>query len=102
MFSCGNITEKMRIAKFNCENQVVLDLFTGDCFYTKILKIKNKKFVLLLIKKKKITISFWKMMKKEYNLYLLEKIKLILLIIRYWHVTIKHLKILFSKIIESK
>ena len=42
----------MRIAKFNCENQVVLDLFAGDCFYTKILKIKNKKFVLLLIKKK--------------------------------------------------
>jgi hypothetical protein len=41
-------------------------------------------------------------MKKEYNLHLLEKIKLILLIIRYWHVTIKHLKIFFSKIIKSK
>jgi hypothetical protein len=94
----------MRIAKFNCENQVVLDLFAGDCFYTKILKIKNKKFVLLLIKKKNnnFLMENLVMMKKEYNLHLLEKIKLILLIIRYWHVTIKHLKILFSKIIESK
>ena len=32
MFSSGNITEKMRVAKFNCTNQVVLDLFAGKTF----------------------------------------------------------------------
>jgi tRNA G37 N-methylase Trm5 len=39
MFSCGNITEKMRISKFNCENQVVLDLFAGNCF--KLIQYKT-------------------------------------------------------------
>ena len=29
MFSSGNVTEKLRVAKFDCHNQVVVDLFAG-------------------------------------------------------------------------
>ena len=29
MFSWGNITEKLRIASFDCSNETVLDLFAG-------------------------------------------------------------------------
>ena len=29
MFCKGNITEKLRIASWNCENEVVLDMFAG-------------------------------------------------------------------------
>ena len=29
MFSIGNITEKLRVAKFNCEGETVVDLFAG-------------------------------------------------------------------------
>ena len=34
MFSSGNITEKMRVAKFNCDNEIVLDLFAGIGYFT--------------------------------------------------------------------
>lgn len=34
MFSAGNITEKLRIAKFNCENELVIDLFAGIGYFT--------------------------------------------------------------------
>eukprot|EP00795_Rhopilema_esculentum_P012873 gene12873-3622_t len=33
MFSDGNITEKMRIAKFDCQNEVVVDLFAGIGYF---------------------------------------------------------------------
>ena len=29
MFSKGNVTEKMRVARFDCTNEVVVDLFAG-------------------------------------------------------------------------
>lgn len=29
MFSWGNITEKLRIADFDCSNEVVVDLYAG-------------------------------------------------------------------------
>jgi len=29
MFSAGNITEKLRIASFNCHGEVVVDLYAG-------------------------------------------------------------------------
>jgi hypothetical protein len=32
MFSWGNITEKLRIASFDCSNEVVVDLFAGFVF----------------------------------------------------------------------
>jgi len=34
MFSKGNITEKLRISKFNCRNEVVVDLFAGIGYFT--------------------------------------------------------------------
>ena len=34
MFSAGNITEKLRVANFDCENQVVIDLFAGIGYFT--------------------------------------------------------------------
>ncbi|XP_065668604.1 tRNA wybutosine-synthesizing protein 2 homolog isoform X4 [Hydra vulgaris] len=34
MFSKGNITEKLRISSFNCENEVVVDLFAGIGYFT--------------------------------------------------------------------
>lgn len=33
MFSIGNITEKLRIAKFDCRNEVVIDLFAGIGYF---------------------------------------------------------------------
>lgn len=34
MFSSGNITEKMRVARFDCSGQVVVDLYAGIGYYT--------------------------------------------------------------------
>eukprot|EP00045_Choanoeca_perplexa_P004408 m.37914 g.37914 ORF g.37914 m.37914 type:complete len:380 (-) comp12556_c0_seq1:96-1235(-) len=34
MFSAGNITEKLRVAKLPCEDQVVVDLFAGIGYFT--------------------------------------------------------------------
>ncbi|XP_067944001.1 tRNA wybutosine-synthesizing protein 2 homolog [Watersipora subatra] len=34
MFSSGNITEKMRVAKFDCSEEVVADLYAGIGYYT--------------------------------------------------------------------
>lgn len=34
MFSIGNITEKLRIARFDCSNEVVVDLFAGIGYFT--------------------------------------------------------------------
>lgn len=34
MFSKGNITEKLRISKFNCKDEVVVDLFAGIGYFT--------------------------------------------------------------------
>ena len=34
MFSSGNITEKQRVARFNCRNEVVVDLFAGIGYFT--------------------------------------------------------------------
>ena len=33
MFSIGNITEKLRVAAFKCENEVVVDLFAGIGYF---------------------------------------------------------------------
>ena len=29
MFSSGNITEKIRVSKFNCKEEIVVDLYAG-------------------------------------------------------------------------
>lgn len=29
MFSCGNVTEKMRVAEFDCRGETVVDLYAG-------------------------------------------------------------------------
>lgn len=34
MFSKGNISEKLRIAKFDCTNEIVVDMFAGRVFMT--------------------------------------------------------------------
>eukprot|EP00040_Diaphanoeca_grandis_P028073 m.161211 g.161211 ORF g.161211 m.161211 type:complete len:456 (+) comp31219_c0_seq2:252-1619(+) len=34
MFSAGNISEKLRVASFNCENEVVVDLYAGIGYFT--------------------------------------------------------------------
>jgi len=34
MFSSGNITEKIRISRFNCERETVVDLFAGIGYFT--------------------------------------------------------------------
>ncbi len=34
MFSSGNITEKLRVASFDCSDQVVLDLYSGIGYFT--------------------------------------------------------------------
>lgn len=34
MFSRGNITEKLRVASFPCEGQVVVDLFAGIGYFS--------------------------------------------------------------------
>ncbi|KAF6021833.1 TRMT12 [Bugula neritina] len=34
MFSSGNITEKLRVSKFDCTDQVVVDLYAGIGYYT--------------------------------------------------------------------
>lgn len=34
MFSAGNITEKLRIAKFSCEQETVVDLYAGIGYFT--------------------------------------------------------------------
>jgi len=34
MFCRGNITEKLRIAKFDCRNEVIVDLFAGIGYFT--------------------------------------------------------------------
>ena len=30
MFSSGNVTEKLRVAKFPCQDQVIVDLYAGE------------------------------------------------------------------------
>lgn len=34
MFSAGNISERHRIAKLNCEGQIVVDMFAGIGYFT--------------------------------------------------------------------
>jgi len=34
MFCAGNIPEKLRVAKFNCQNEIVVDLFAGIGYFT--------------------------------------------------------------------
>lgn len=34
MFSRGNLTERHRVAKFDCRNQVVVDMFAGIGYFT--------------------------------------------------------------------
>lgn len=34
MFCSGNITEKLRVASFDCQNQVVVDMFAGIGYFT--------------------------------------------------------------------
>ncbi|XP_063397959.1 tRNA wybutosine-synthesizing protein 2 homolog [Mytilus trossulus] len=34
MFSAGNVTEKLRIAKFDCSNETVVDLYAGIGYFT--------------------------------------------------------------------
>ncbi|KAK6298374.1 hypothetical protein J4Q44_G00314290 [Coregonus suidteri] len=34
MFSAGNITEKLRVASFNCSGETVVDLYAGIDYFT--------------------------------------------------------------------
>ncbi|XP_064603269.1 tRNA wybutosine-synthesizing protein 2 homolog [Liolophura sinensis] len=34
MFSCGNVTEKMRVAQFDCRGETVVDLYAGIGYFT--------------------------------------------------------------------
>jgi tRNA G37 N-methylase Trm5 len=47
MYSAGNITEKLRIAKFNCEKETVIDLFAGVGYFALpyIIHAKAKKLI---------------------------------------------------------
>ena len=42
MFSKGNISEKLRIAKFDCEDEVVVDMFAGIGYFTLPYLVKAK------------------------------------------------------------
>jgi tRNA wybutosine-synthesizing protein 2 len=42
MFSWGNITEKLRIASFDCTNEIVVDLFAGIGYFTLVYLIHAK------------------------------------------------------------
>ena len=42
MFSWGNITEKLRIADFDCSNEVVVDLFAGIGYFTLVYLVHAK------------------------------------------------------------
>lgn len=42
MFSTGNITEKLRVASFDCENEVVVDLYAGIGYFTLPYLVKAK------------------------------------------------------------
>ena len=41
MYSWGNVTEKLRIASFDCSNEVVLDLFAGVGYFTLVYLVKS-------------------------------------------------------------
>ena len=46
MFSSGNISERIRVSKFNCFNETILDLYAGIGYYTLPLLVYTKaKFV---------------------------------------------------------
>ena len=47
MFSSGNITEKMRVAKFDCTGQVVVDLYAGIGYYTLPYLVHAKGMVII-------------------------------------------------------
>lgn len=34
MFSAGNVSEKLRVAQFSCEGQIVVDLYAGIGYFT--------------------------------------------------------------------
>ena len=42
MFSWGNITEKLRIAEFDCSNETVVDLFAGIGYFTLVYLVHAK------------------------------------------------------------
>ena len=53
MFSSGNITEKIRIAKLNCNEETVVDLYAGNfqdthTYYYAHMKTKCSKNILIL------------------------------------------------------
>ncbi|RWS08845.1 tRNA wybutosine-synthesizing protein 2-like protein [Dinothrombium tinctorium] len=46
MFSFGNINEKIRVSKLNCENEIIVDLFCGIGYFTLPFLVHSKaKFV---------------------------------------------------------
>lgn len=46
MFCKGNISEKERLSKFDCSNEVVVDLFAGIGYFTLVYLVHSKaKFV---------------------------------------------------------
>ena len=42
MFSSGNISERIRMSKFTCSNEVILDLYAGIGYYTLPLLVHSK------------------------------------------------------------
>lgn len=42
MFSWGNITEKLRIASFDCSHETVLDLFAGIGYFSLVYLVHAK------------------------------------------------------------
>ena len=47
MFSWGNITEKLRIAQFDCSGETIVDLFAGIGYFTLVYLVHaNAKHVI--------------------------------------------------------
>ena len=49
MFSKGNVTEKMRVARFDCTNEVVVDLFAGLLILISIFTCLHIFYITLLL-----------------------------------------------------
>lgn len=42
MFSSGNVSERIRVSKFDCSNEIILDLYAGIGYYTLPLLVHSK------------------------------------------------------------
>lgn len=47
MFSWGNLSEKLRMGKLDCKEEVIVDLFTGIGYFTLPFLVKYEIFLLV-------------------------------------------------------